>query len=79
MMMFGSDASTCGALCGRNCQQPKQRGHRNHRPGGTSQVQDSPAISGRVSYQVGSLPHWNEVPSIQMQCRITASLRATAT
>ena len=25
-----------------------------------------------------SLPHWNSVPSTQMQCRTTASLRATA-
>lgn len=46
MMMFGSDASTCGALCGLVRQQPKQRGHRNHRPGRTSQVQSSPAILG---------------------------------
>lgn len=46
MMMFGSDASTCGALCGRDRQQPKQRGHHNHRPGGTSQAQFSPAILG---------------------------------
>lgn len=29
--------------------------------------------------QAGSLPHWNEVPSVQMQCRMTANLRATAT
>lgn len=34
MLMFGSGASTCGTLCGGSRQQPKQRGHHNHRPGG---------------------------------------------
>lgn len=78
MMMFGSDASTCGARLFEP--QPIERGHRNHRPGGTSQAQGSPAISGGVREdQTGSLPHWKVVPSIQMQCRMTASLRATAT
>ena len=45
MMMFGSDASTCGARLFEP--QPIERGHRNHRPGGTSQAQVSPAISGQ--------------------------------
>ena len=77
MMMSGSDASTCGARLFEP--QPIERGHRNHRPGGTSQAQGSPAISGKDRDQAGSLPHRNEVPSIQMRCRMTASLRATAT
>lgn len=47
MMMFGSDASTCGARLFEP--QPIERGHRNHRPGGTSQAQGSPAISGECS------------------------------
>lgn len=44
--------ATCGALCGRNRQQPKQRGHHDLRPGGTSQAQFSPAI--RVKVDKGS-------------------------
>lgn len=36
MMMYGSDASTCGARLFEP--QPIERGHRNHRPGGTSQA-----------------------------------------
>lgn len=80
MMIFGSDASTCGALCGRNCQQPKQRGHHNHRPGGTSQANSALRFRVKVDERSGRfLPHWNDVPSIQMQCRMTANFRATAT
>ena len=45
MMLSGSDASTCGARLFEP--QPIERGHRNHRPGGTSQAQGSPAISGK--------------------------------
>lgn len=47
MMMFGSDASTCGARLFEP--QPIERGHSNHRPDGTSQAQGSPAISGECS------------------------------
>lgn len=32
----------------------------------------------KLSSQAGSLTHCNEVPSVQMQCRMTASFRATA-
>mgnify|MGYP000429764880 CR=1 FL=1 len=40
MMMFGSDASTCGARFFEP--QPIERGHHNRRPGGTSQAWDQP-------------------------------------
>lgn len=58
MMMLGSDTSTCGALCGHNCQQPKQRGHHNHRPGGTSQANS--ALRFRVKVDEG--PSWFLAP-----------------
>ena len=37
-----------------------------------------PKMTGRWVNYAFSLPHWNSVPSTQVQCRTTASLRATA-
>lgn len=69
--------NVCSAVPGP---QPIERGHHNHRPGGTSQVwRQGRDLEGRVEDQAGSLPHSNEVPSTRMQCRMTGSFRATAT
>ena len=76
MLMFGSDASTCAAT---------SRGvSRNNEVTATPSRRDITGLAsalrswGRVKDQSGSFPHSNEVPSTQMQCRITASFRATA-
>ncbi len=79
MMMSGSDASTCWAECGRAAASRLNEvvattvpaGHR--RPGEPSQEQ-----SAHHQAALGWL-HSNEVPSTQMQCRITAIFRAMAT
>jgi len=79
MMMSGSDASTCGAECGRAAASRFNEvvtttvpaGHR--RPGESSQERSE-------HHQVAfDWPHSNEVPSTQMQWRITAIFRAMAT
>jgi hypothetical protein len=60
--------------------QPKHRGHHHHRPGRDNNRRCCPA--GRIwvcCYAIFSLPHSTQVPSVQMQCRMTAILRATAT
>ncbi len=40
--------------------QPIERGHHNHRPGGTSQAWVSPAISGECYVRPAPCPTWNE-------------------
>lgn len=77
MLMSGSSASTCASTFLRR--QPNQRGHRNTVPAGHHRPAVSPAISGVVHSTGAALPHSNTVPSIQMQCRMTASFLATAT
>jgi hypothetical protein len=60
--------------------QPKHRGRHHHRPGRDNNRRCCPA--GRIwvcCYAIFSFPHSNQVPSVQMQCRTTAILRATAT
>jgi hypothetical protein len=79
MMMSGSGASTCPAECGRSAASRLNEvatttvpaGHR--RP---SRLGREPLIDDHTSF---AFPHSNEVPSTQMQWRITAILRAMAT
>ena len=54
------------------------RGRHSHRPGRTTRSAERISQSGR-RYAGGAGPHSNSVPSTRMQCRMTASLRATAT
>jgi hypothetical protein len=79
MMMSGSGASTCPAECGISAASRLNEvatttvpaGHR--RP---SRLGREPLIGDHTSF---AFPHSNEVPSTQMQWRITAILRAMAT
>lgn len=62
--------------------QPIERGHRDYRPGGTSQAWRQACnlgVRSCVCHAGSSFPHSKTVPSTQMQWRITASFRATAT
>jgi hypothetical protein len=79
MMMSGSGASTCTAECGMNRHQPIDRGHHDYRPSGTSPARRTgPGLMRRD--QAGlAWPQSNDVPSVQMQWRITAIFRAMAT
>ena len=81
MMMIGCDASSTAAKYGlaafsRNTEvipPPSRRGHRRLLVGGRRTV-------GICSDQAAlAWPHSNVVPSTQMQCKMTASLRAIAT
>lgn len=77
MLMFGSGASTYGSTSlGR---QPVERGHRNTVPAGHHRPGVSPAISGVVHAADFTFSHSKTVPSVQMQCRMTASFLAMAT
>ncbi len=79
MMMSGSDASTCGSECGRAAASRFNEvvtttvpaGHR--RPSEPGQE-----LSGR-DQAAFAWPHSKEVPSTQMQWRMTAIFRAMAT
>ena len=79
MMMSGSGASTCAAACGPAATSRLTEvttttvpaGHRQ--PGGPDQE-----LAGLDQAGV-ACPQSNDVPSTQMQCRITAIFRATAT
>jgi hypothetical protein len=79
MMMSGSGASTCPAECGRTAASRLNEvatttvpaGHR--RP---SRLGRQPLIGDHASF---AFPHSKEVPSTQIQWRITAILRAMAT
>ena len=82
MMVSGVDASMC-ATTSDTCVSRMTEVAVTTVPAGTS---------GRVEYRcdtdrnddqtdeiiAGSLPHSNSVPSVQIQCRMTASLRASA-
>ena len=76
MLMFGSGASTYGSTSlGR---QPVERGHRNTVPAGHHRPGVSPAISEAVHAANFTFSHSKTVPSVQMQCRMTASFPGEA-
>ena len=79
MMMSGPGASTCGAECRIVRHQPNERGRHNHRPSGHRRPGEPGQELLRISHAAFALPHSKEVPSTQMQWRMTAILRATAT
>jgi hypothetical protein len=79
MMMSGPDASTCAAECRLLCLQPIERGRHNHRPSGHRRPGEPGQELLRISHAAFALPHSKEVPSTQMQWRMTAILRAMAT
>jgi hypothetical protein len=60
------------------CLQPIERGRHNLRPSGHRRPGE-PGQELLKNHAAGALPHSNEVPSTQMQWRITAILRAIAT
>ncbi len=82
----GRGVSICPATW-RHCCQPvpdSQRDHLAHRPHGNDAAPPSSGGNWNVCYAATAgaavcLPQRNSLPSTHMRCRITASLRATAT
>ena len=77
MLMSGPGTSTFRTTsAGR---QPIERCHRDTVPVGHHRPGISSAISAAAHAAVFAVSHSKTVPSVQMQCRMTASFRATAT
>jgi hypothetical protein len=79
VMMSGSGASTCTAECGTNRHQPIDRGHHDYRPSGTSPARRTGPGTNETRLGRLRLAPVDDVPSTQMQWRITAIFRAMAT
>jgi hypothetical protein len=79
MMMSGAGASTCAAECGRPATSRINEVATTTVPAGHCRPGEPGQESLRCGHAACALLHSNEVPSTQMQCRITAILRAIAT
>jgi len=77
MLVSGVGASSFATTCEAR-RQPFDRGHLHRRPGRTGAGAGSRAGLGGGQAICG-LPQLNSVPSLQMQCRMTASFLAMAT
>ena len=80
MIVFGASASSCAAKCEKYVFSRNIEVTITTVPAGTTA--GPPILRRRIwvcCYAIFSLPHSKLVPSVQMQCRTTATLRATAT
>ncbi len=75
MIVCGAGASTCAAACEQRAASRLTEVAITTVPAGTST--NAAERAGRISsaQAAGCAPHSNEVPSVQMQCRMTAILR----
>jgi hypothetical protein len=78
MIVFGVGASTCPTKCEGLAFSRLTEVTITAVPAGTPTGAGNPQAGYCCRYAV-FVPHSNSVPSIQMQCRMTAILRATAT
>jgi hypothetical protein len=79
MMMSGSDASTCPAECGRTATSRLNEVVATTVPAGHRRPGEPDQESSGSDQAPFACPHSKEVPSTQIQWRITAILRAMAT
>ena len=81
MIVFGVGASTCATECEKLAFSRLTEVTDTTVPAGATTGAADAAGRIRVFCQAAcfSVPHSNSVPSVQMQCRMTAILRATAT
>ena len=79
MMMSGSGASTCATECGRAATSRLTEVATTTVPAGHRWPVENRARTLQKDHASFGCPHSNDVPSTQMQWRITAILRAMAT